>query len=106
MTRKRKSKDEHHWKPVAIECDDGLTAEDFQGLVSIEELDNYQIVRAEPSKPDDDRKSEKETKHKVKNIKKKKLIKNVNSFVVSKQEDEVEFKSDGEDDVKLKRNNV
>ncbi|OTF76113.1 hypothetical protein BLA29_015094, partial [Euroglyphus maynei] len=77
MARKRKSDDEHRWKPMKIECDDGLTAEDFEGLVAIEELDNYQIIHAEsPIKKSpiiDDEKNEKEIKPKRK---KKKLINN------------------------------
>ncbi|KAH9415591.1 ATP-dependent RNA helicase ddx24 [Dermatophagoides pteronyssinus] len=94
MPPKRKSNHEHRWKPMKIECDDGLTAEDFQGLVAIEELDSYHIIHAEPSKKSliiDNDKSEKEMKQKRK---KKKLSNNINTFDVSRQEIEIDNEED------------
>lgn len=49
--RKLKQNSELKWKPVAIECADGITPEDFEGLVTFEELDQYETIREQDSGP-------------------------------------------------------
>lgn len=99
MARKHKIKastnqKQHQWKPIPIESAQGLSKEDFEGVVGIEELTSYRVIDSKASHPESSKeKAKKKKKKKIHNksvnLKKRKLSQ-VNQFVVEIIEDETE----------------